>query len=116
MSPNLGFISGPSFVLLFLSEEGVETLLTVKAVGFQWYWTYDFTDLFPFWVNNDTALDIDDFVIESYMEPTEYLKEGDLRLLETDNILILPTHLHIRLIITSMDTLHSFAVPALTIP
>lgn len=109
-------ISFPSFYMLYLAEESVETLLTVKAVGFQWYWTYDFTDLFPFWFNLKTSsVDIDDFIIESYMEPFEFLnlEEGQFRLLETDNILMLPTHLHLRLIITSMDTLHSFAIPSL---
>ena len=109
-------ISIPSFYMLYLSEESIGTLLTVKAVGFQWYWTYDYTDLFPFWYNLKTSeLDVDDFLIESYMEPTEYLSktEGQFRLLETDNILILPTNLHLRLIITSMDTLHSFALPSL---
>lgn len=109
-------ISIPSFYMLYLSEESIETLLTVKAIGFQWYWTYDFTDLFPFWYNLKTAaMDINDFLIESYMEPTEYLNktEGQFRLLETDNILMLPTNLHLRLIITSMDTLHSFCVPSL---
>ena len=110
----LVIISIPSFYMLYLSEESIETLLTVKAVGFQWYWTYDFTDLFPFWYNLKTSeMDIDDFLIESYMEPTEYLEKGQFRLLETDNILILPTNLHLRLIITSMDTLHSFALPSL---
>lgn len=88
--------------MLYLSEESIETLLTVKAIGYQWYWTYDFTDLFPFWYNLKTAeIDIDDFLIESYMEPLEYLNktEGQFRLLETDNILMLPTNLHLRLII-----------------
>lgn len=109
-------ISIPSFYMLYLSEESIETLLTVKAIGFQWYWTYDFTDLFPLWYNLNTSLiDIDNFLIESYMEPLEYFEknEGQFRLLETDNILILPTNLHLRLIITSMDTLHSFALPSL---
>ena len=109
-------ISIPSFYMLYLSEESIDTVLTVKAIGFQWYWTYDYTDLFPFWYNLKTSeLDINDFLIESYMEPTEYLSktEGQLRLLETDNILILPTNLHLRLIVTSMDTLHSFALPSL---
>jgi len=104
--------------MLYLSEESIETLLTVKAIGYQWYWTYDFTDLFPFLYNLKTSeVDIDDFLIESYMEPTEFInkEEGGFRLLETDNILILPTNLHLRLIVTSMDTLHSFALPSLGI-
>lgn len=111
------FISLPSFYMLYLAEESIETLLTVKAVGYQWFWTYDFSDLFPVWYNVDTNLDLDDYIIESYMEPTEYLnlEEGQFRLLETDDILILPINLHLRLIVTSMDTLHSFALPSLGI-
>lgn len=110
-------ISFPSFYMLYLAEESIETLLTVKAVGYQWFWTYDFTDLFPVWYNIDTNLDMDDYIIESYMEPTEYLnlEEGQFRLLETDDILVLPINLHLRLIVTSMDTLHSFALPSLGI-
>ena len=110
-------ISIPSFYMLYLSEESIGTVLTVKAIGYQWYWTYDYTDLFPHCYNLETSLDIDDYVIESYMEPSEYLNfnQGDFRLLETDDILMLPTRMHIRLIITSMDTLHSFALPSLGI-
>lgn len=109
-------IAVPSFYMLYLSEESIETLLTVKAVGFQWYWTYDYTDLYPFWYNlKNVNIDIDDFVVESYMEVEEYLNcnKGDFRLLETDDIFILPINLHLRLIITSMDVLHSFSVPSL---
>ncbi len=108
-------ISIPSFYMLYLAEESIGTVLTVKAIGYQWYWTYDYTDLFPHCYNVNSTLDIDDYVIESYMEPAEYLNfnNGDFRLLETDDILMLPTRMHIRLIITSMDTLHSFALPSL---
>ena len=112
-------ISIPSFYMLYLAEESIGTVLTVKAIGYQWYWTYDFTDLFPhcYNLNTDSSLDIDDYLVESYMEPEEYLNldQGDFRLLETDDILMLPTRMHIRLIITSMDTLHSFALPSLGI-
>ena len=110
-------ISIPSFFMLYLAEESIETLLTIKAVGFQWYWTYDYTDLFPFWYNLKTPgkLDIDDYIIESYMDPLEYLdlSKGEFRLLEADDILVLPINIHLRLIITSMDTLHSFGLPSL---
>lgn len=111
-------ISIPSFYILYLSEETIATHLTVKAIGYQWYWSYDYTDLFNCWFQMKVGkLDIDDYIIESYMEPVEYLNfsKGDFRLLETENILILPTNLHLRLIVTSMDTLHSFALPSLGI-
>jgi cytochrome c oxidase subunit 2 len=111
-------VSLPSFYMLYLSEEGIRTYLTIKAVGFQWYWTYDYTDFFPFWYNFlDSTLDYDDYIIESYIERTQYLNlsKGDFRLLETDDILILPVNVHLRLIVTSLDTLHSFSVPNLGI-
>lgn len=111
-------IALPSFYYLYISEENLDTLLSVKAVGYQWYWTYDYIQLFPVWFNNfveDAKLDLDDYIIESFMEPTEYLnvESGISRLLECDNYLLLPINLHLKLIISSIDVLHSFAVPAL---
>jgi heme/copper-type cytochrome/quinol oxidase subunit 2 len=111
-------IALPSFYYLYISEENLDTLLSVKAVGYQWYWTYDYVQLFPVWFNNfieDAKLDLDDYIIESFMEPTEYLNvdSGISRLLECDNYLLLPINLHLKLIISSIDVLHSFAVPAL---
>lgn len=111
-------IALPSFYYLYISEENLDTLLSVKAVGYQWYWTYDYVQLFPVWFNNfmeNISLDIDDYIIESFMEPTEYLnvKSGISRLLECDNYLLLPTNVHLKIIISSIDVLHSFAVPAL---
>ncbi len=58
-------ISLPSFYMLYLSEESINTFLTVKAVGHQWYWTYDYVDLFPCWYNYKTdASDIDDILLK----------------------------------------------------
>lgn len=111
-------ISIPSFYMLYLSEESIGSILTVKAIGFQWYWSFDYGDIYPLWYDikiNLIKVNLDDFFFDVYMEPIEYLNlnEGQYRLLETDNFVILPTQMHIRLIITSMDTLHSFAIPAL---
>ena len=112
-------ISLPSFYMIYLSEEGIRTYLTIKVIGYQWYWTYDYTDLFPFWYNikTSTSIDIDNYIIESYIERTQYLdlSKGDFRLLETDDILILPVNVHLRVIVTSLDTLHSFSIPNLGI-
>lgn len=112
----LAMIAVPSFYVLYSNEEILNPGLTVKIIGHQWYWTLDYSDLFPYWYNLvENSLDIDDFVIDSYMEPAEdaSLTKGSLRLLETEEPLILPTRLHTRLIITSQDVLHSFAMPAM---
>jgi len=95
-------IAFPSFKLLYLMDEVISPTLTIKVVGHQWFWSYELSD---FITDNGTAIDFD-----SYMLP---LQIGDFRLLDVDNRLVVPADCHIRLIITSSDVLHSFAVPSL---
>lgn len=76
-------------------------------MGHQWFWSYELSD---FITDNGTAIDFD-----SYMLPEDSLQLGDFRLLDVDNRLVVPADCHIRLIITSSDVLHSFAVPSLGI-
>lgn len=112
----LAIISIPSFYVLYINEEILNPGLTVNIMGHQWYWSFDYTDLFPYWYNlSENSIDIDDFVIDSYMEPEEFLSlnRGSFRLLETEEPLILPTRLHIRLLISGFDVLHSFAMPSM---
>lgn len=117
----LMLISLPSFYMLYISEEQINTILVIKAIGYQWYWNYDYSGLFTYYYNIHSEvslkdnIDIDSYIIESYMEQEEYLdlSKGQLRLLETDNILLIPIGIHVRLIVTSADTLHSFALPSL---
>lgn len=112
----LATISIPSFYVLYINEEILNPGLTVNIMGHQWYWSFDYTDLFPYWYNlSENSIDIDDFVIDSYMEPEEFLnfKKGSFRLLETEEPLILPTRLHIRLLVSGFDVLHSFAMPSM---
>lgn len=94
----------PSLRLLYLLDEIQQPALTIKIIGHQWYWTYQFND---FVRKNDE--------INSYIIPTNELREGDFRLLETDNRLVLPNITHIRLIITAADVVHSWTVPSLGI-
>lgn len=78
--------------------------------------SYDYTDLFPYWFNLVAeSVDIDDFVIESYMEPEEFLGTdvASFRLYETEEPLFLPVRVHLRLMISSFDVLHSFAMPSM---
>lgn len=98
-------IAFPSFKLLYLMDEVVDPAMTVKAVGHQWYWSYEYSDF----LNEDNeAIEFD-----SYMIPEEDLEDGGLRLLDVDQQVVLPVDTHVRFIVTGGDVIHDFAVPAL---
>lgn len=98
-------IAFPSFQLLYLMDEVIDPLITVKIVGHQWYWSYEYSDY-----TNEKG---DNITFDSYMVPTDDLKLGDYRLLEVDERVVLPINTHIRLIMTGADVIHSWAVPSL---
>jgi len=98
-------IAIPSFALLYSLDEHIAPSLTLKVVGHQWYWSYEYSDYST--LEGGESLNFD-----SYMLPTEDLTIGNLRLLEVDNRIILPTGTHIRVIVTAADVLHSWAVPS----
>ena len=98
------FIAFPSLKLLYLMDEVVEPGLTVKAIGHQWYWSYEYSDYAP------DALEFD-----SYMIPTGDLESGALRLLEVDHRLVVPIQTQVRVLVSGADVLHSFAVPSLSV-
>ena len=100
-------IAFPSFRLLYLLDEVISPTITIKVVGHQWYWSYEYSD---YVTDGGEAIDFD-----SYMIPESDLETGQFRLLEVDNKLIIPVDCHIRLIVTGSDVLHSFAVPSLGI-
>jgi cytochrome c oxidase subunit 2 len=97
-------IAIPSFALLYAVDELVTPALTLKVVGHQWYWSYEFSDYSL--VSNENLL------FDSYMLVDEDLSIGDLRLLEVDNRLVLPINTHVRLIITAADVLHCWTIPS----
>ena len=100
-------IAFPSFKLLYLMDEVTDPSMSVLAEGHQWYWSYQYPDF----LNSE-----DEFIeFDSYLVPESDLEEGALRMLEVDNRVIVPELTHVRLIITSGDVIHSFAVPALGI-
>jgi len=101
------FIAVPSFALLYSMDEVIDPSITLKVVGHQWYWSYEYSDYFV-----ETGKHI---LFDSYMIPTEELAFGQFRLLEVDNQVVLPTDTHIRILVTANDVLHSFALPALGI-
>jgi len=101
----LMLIAVPSFALLYSMDEVIDPSLTIKAIGHQWYWSYEYSD---YALDKGSSLSFD-----SYMIPTEELKPGQFRLLEVDNSVVLPVSTHVRVLVTAADVLHSWAVPSL---
>jgi cytochrome c oxidase subunit 2 len=96
-------IAVPSFSLLYALDEIINPLVTLKIVGHQWYWSYEYSDL----MIDSTSINFD-----SYMISTNDLTYGSFRLLEVDNRVVLPINTHIRLLVTAADVLHSWAIPS----
>jgi len=96
-------IAVPSFTLLYSLDELIDPVITLKIVGHQWYWSYEYSD----YAALDTNLNFD-----SYMISVSDLTKGSFRLLEVDNRVVLPINTHIRLLVTAADVLHSWAVPS----
>lgn len=101
------FIALPSFDILYAMDEVIDPAITIKAIGHQWYWSYEYSDY--------SSLENESLAFDSYMVPEEDLEKGQFRLLEVDERVVVPTNTHIRLIITAADVLHSWAVPSLGI-
>jgi cytochrome c oxidase subunit 2 len=101
----LVLLAVPSFALLYSLDETIDPSVTLKVVGHQWYWSYEYSD-YVFLENGD-SLNFD-----SYMIASDDLIKGSFRLLEVDNRIVLPINSHIRLLVTAADVLHSWAIPS----
>jgi len=100
----LVLIAIPSFALLYAMDEVINPSITFKAIGHQWYWSYEYSDY---------ATSIEDTIdFDSNLVFEADLKLGEHRLLQVDNPIVLPTNVQIRAIITSFDVIHSWAVPS----
>nr|YP_009186317.1 cytochrome c oxidase subunit II [Teleogryllus oceanicus]ALO71664.1 cytochrome c oxidase subunit 2 [Teleogryllus oceanicus] len=93
------FIALPSLRLLYLLDESMDPLITMKTIGHQWYWSYEYMDF-----KNTIEFD-------SYMSALENM--SSFRLLDVDNRTILPMNTQIRTLVTAADVIHSWTVPAL---
>jgi len=93
-------IAIPSFKLLYLGDRTPNPEMTLKVVGHQWYWSYEYPD------NGDIKFD-------SYMIPESDIKPGQRRLLEVDNRVVVPAGTNVRLLIAGTDVIHSFFIPSL---
>nr|YP_010930308.1 cytochrome c oxidase subunit II [Apphia nigricauda]WKK49897.1 cytochrome c oxidase subunit II [Apphia nigricauda] len=96
------FIAFPSLRILYLLEETNTPVLTIKSIGHQWYWSYEYSDF------NKIEFD-------SYMKPVNDLDLNGFRLLEVDNSIVLPFNTNIRMLFTSSDVIHSWTIPSLGI-
>nr|YP_009745934.1 cytochrome c oxidase subunit II [Trichosia lengersdorfi]QIH95792.1 cytochrome c oxidase subunit II [Trichosia lengersdorfi] len=96
----LMFIALPSLQLLYLSDEISNPSITLKTIGHQWYWSYEYSDF--------KMIEFD-----SYMIPNNEFSLNNFRLLDVDNRIIMPTNLKIRILITSADVIHSWTIPTL---
>ena len=92
-------ISIPSFKLLYKQLDLPKTDMTIRAIGHQWYWSYEYPD------NGN-------FTFDANMIQTADLQPGQLRLLETDNEVVLPVGKNIRIQITAADVIHAWTVPS----
>jgi cytochrome c oxidase subunit 2 len=95
----LVIIAIPSLRILKFAETIPDHELTVKVVGYQWYWGYTYPDNGNFSFDSNIIQDKD-------------LQPGDLRLLEVDNKIVIPVNTKVRFLITAADVVHSFAVPS----
>nr|YP_009182782.1 cytochrome c oxidase subunit II [Austrolebias charrua]AKL82655.1 cytochrome c oxidase subunit II [Austrolebias charrua] len=98
----LVFIALPSLRILYLTDEINQPWLTIKTIGHQWYWSYEYTDY-------------NSFSFDSYMIPSQDLLPGQFRLLETDHRMVVPVESPVRMLISADDVLHSWAIPSLGI-
>nr|YP_009162832.1 cytochrome c oxidase subunit II [Gnathostoma spinigerum]AKM22097.1 cytochrome c oxidase subunit 2 [Gnathostoma spinigerum] len=93
----------PSLSLLYYyGLMNLDSSLTVKVIGHQWYWSYEYSD-------------IDGMEFDSYMKACDDLDVGESRLLEVDNRCVVPMDVNIRFCITSADVIHSWAIPSMSI-
>nr|AFQ62156.1 cytochrome c oxidase subunit II [Endomychus coccineus] len=94
------FIALPSLHLIYILDEVNNPLISIKSIGHQWYWSYEYSDF-------------KNIEFDSYMNPTNSMKNFNFRLLEVDNRMVLPFNSKIRLIASSSDVIHSWTIPSL---
>nr|AAN06736.1 cytochrome c oxidase subunit 2 [Percus lineatus] len=94
------FIALPSLRLLYLLDEISNPSMTLKSLGHQWYWSYEYSDF-------------KNLEFDSYMIPINEMKNNNFRLLDVDNRIVLPFNTQIRILATATDVIHSWTIPAL---
>nr|AML26405.1 cytochrome c oxidase subunit II [Staphylinidae sp. BMNH 1274637] len=95
-------IALPSLKLLYLLDETNNPSITIKTIGHQWYWSYEYSDF-------------KNIEFDSYMIPNNEMNNYNFRLLDVDNRLIIPYKSQIRMLVTAADVLHSWTIPSLSV-
>ena len=97
----LVLIAIPSFRIMYENDRIEQADLTLKTIGRQWYWSYQYPDH-------------GDFEFDSNIIPDEEIdaSKGQVRQLSVDNPVYLPVNKNIRILFTSSDVLHAWALPA----
>jgi cytochrome c oxidase subunit 2 len=91
-------IAVPSFKTLYSQDRIPKADVTIKAIGYQWYWGYEYPD--------------ENIIFDSYMIETKDLKAGQPRLLAVDNVVVVPVNKVVKVLITANDVLHAWALPS----
>jgi cytochrome c oxidase subunit 2 len=106
------YILVPSLFLLYSLDEDLDPKMTIKVIGHQWFWNYEY-ELYADDLNGTFVLYNDSF--DSVLVQESELKFGAKRLLEVDKRLVLPINVTLRFVITSTDVLHSWSIPEMGI-
>nr|ACR10438.1 cytochrome c oxidase subunit II [Eucoptacra binghami] len=96
------FIALPSLRLLYLIDDASDAMITIKTIGRQWYWSYEYSDF-------------KNIEFDTYMNKESELEMESFRLLDVDNRTIIPLNSEVRVLTTASDVLHSWTIPALGI-
>nr|YP_008854774.1 cytochrome c oxidase subunit II [Diabrotica barberi]AHA51723.1 cytochrome c oxidase subunit 2 [Diabrotica barberi] len=94
------FIAIPSLRLIYILDEVNNPAITIKTIGHQWYWSYEYSDF-------------KNVEFDSYMIPTNELNNFNFRLLDVDNRIAVPFETNIRMLVTAADVIHSWTIPSL---
>nr|YP_010464316.1 cytochrome c oxidase subunit II [Heterotarsus carinula]UUL71693.1 cytochrome c oxidase subunit 2 [Heterotarsus carinula] len=94
------FIALPSLRLIYILDETNNPMITIKTVGHQWYWSYEYSDF-------------KNIEFDSYMIPTNEMKNYNFRLLDVDNRMVIPFTSQVRMLVSAADVIHSWTIPSL---
>lgn len=118
-------IAIPSFIILYAMDIIPSHDFSIKVIGHQWYWSYEYIMKNIFLFNSELSSDSSKhfkefetlyrYSFDSYMIPSDELKAHQTRLLDTTNPLVIPVAKYASLTVTASDVIHSFAVPTLGI-